>query len=321
MRNNIFKILKKELPNVQKNILLKDYTTFEIGGPAEYFLLSTKEKEIMHAVKIAKKLKMPVFVMGGGSNLLVSDNGIKGLVIKNRVTEPIVLKKNNVIEAPAGIVFGTLVEFSISKSLEGFEWAGGLPGTFGGAIRGNAGAFGGEVKDSILNVRTLDRNLNLKKLSREQCQFSYRSSIFKRKNWVVLSAEVKLKKGDREKLQEISNAHSNYRKERHPLQYPNAGSIFKNVDFKELSLKFQKVFLDKVKKDPFEIVPSAWFIIGAGLAGKQIGQAQISEKHSNYIVNLGGAKANDVLALIEVVKKKVKKMYGINLETEVQFLK
>ena len=320
MRSNIFSWLKKELPRIQRNVLLSRHTTFQIGGRADYFLLVTKEKEILHAIKVAKALGLPVFVMGGGSNLLVSDKGVRGLVVKNQVKKPMVLKKDTIVEAPGGIVFGDVVKFSIGKSLQGLEWAGGLPGTFGGAIRGNAGAFGGEIKDTILSVRALDRKLVLRKLSNKQCGFSYRSSIFKRENWVVLSASVKLKKGDKQKLKEISDSRINYRKEKHPLEYPNAGSVFKNVAVKDLALKFQKEFADKVKQDPFPIVPSAWFIIGAGLAGKQVGQAQISQKHSNYIVNRGGAKAKDVLALIETVKNKVKAKYGIMLEVEIQFI-
>ncbi len=321
MDNNIFATLKKELPGIKKNEPMRNHTTFRIGGPAEYFLSATKEKQIMDAIHSAKKLKVPIFVMGGGSNLLVADKGVAGLVVKNQVATPVVLKKNNVIEAPAGAVLGKIVDFSISKSLQGLEWAGGLPGTFGGAIRGNAGAFGEETKDSIFQVRALDRNLRLKKMSNKQCGFSYRSSIFKRENWVVLSASVKLKKGNRKKLLEVSNSHKSYRNQKHPLEYPNAGSIFKNVDFKEISSKFQNLFLDKVKQDPFPIVPAAWFIIGTGLAGKKIGQAQISQKHSNYIVNLGQAKAKDVIKLMEFIKKEVKKKYGIALEQEIQFLK
>lgn len=320
MKSSVFYKLKKELPNIKRNVLMKHHTTFKIGGPAEYFLLAKEEEEIIKAIKVAKKLKIPIFVMGGGSNLLVSDRGIKGLVIKNQDKSPIVLKSNNVLEAPAGMVLGKLVDFSIKKSLKGLEWSGGLPGTFGGAVRGNAGAFGGEIKDSILQVQTLDSKFNLRILSNKQCKFSYRSSIFKEKNWVVLSASVKLEKGNKKNLQAISNSHISYRKERHPLEYPNAGSIFKNMDFKKIPPKFQKLFLDKVKKDPFPIVPSAWFIIGAGLTGKKIGQAQISEKHSNYIVNRGNAKASDVLKLIDLVKKKVEEKYNIKLEVEVQFI-
>jgi UDP-N-acetylmuramate dehydrogenase len=270
---------------------------------------------------VARKLKIPVFVMGGGSNLLVADAGIKGLVIKNQVTQPIVLLKNNVVEAPAGMVLGKVVTFSINKSLAGLEWAGGLPGTFGGAIRGNAGAFGGEVKDSILEVRALDTALHLKKLSNKQCQFSYRSSLFKRKNWVVLSARVKLQKSNKKMLQAVAHSHIAYRQDKHPLEYPNAGSVFKNIDVKDIPAQFQTEFSDKIKQDPFPIVPAAWFIIGAGLAGKKVGQAQISPKHSNYIVNRGQAKANDVLDLIALAQKKVKEKYGVSLEPEVQYLK
>lgn len=320
MRDNKFEELKKEFPRVQRNVLLKNHTTFKIGGPAEYFLSVTKKEDLIKAIKVAKKLKLPVFVLGGGSNMLISDKGVKGLVIKNQDKVKMVLKSNNIIEASAGLTFGEVVNFSIKKSLAGLEWAGGLPGTFGGGIRGNAGAFGGETKDSILEVQTLNNNFELVKLSNKQCKFSYRSSIFKEKNWIILSALVKLKKGDKHVLQKIAKSRIDYRKEKHPLEYPNAGSVFKNVDFKKIPKKFKEIFKDKVKKDPFPIVPTAWLIIGAGLTGKKIGRAQISNKHSNYIVNLGGAKAQDILNLIDLVKIKVKSKYGVRLETEVMIM-
>ncbi len=320
MQDSIFETLKKQLPALQKGVLLKEHTTFKIGGPAEYFLLADKKEDIVKAIKLVKKLKIPIFIMGGGSNLLVADKGVKGLVVKNQDQSPVVVKPNYIIEAPAGMVLGKLVDFSIKKSLQGLEWAGGLPGTFGGAIRGNAGAFGGETKDLILEVVALDNRLRLRKLSYKQCRFSYRSSIFKEKNWMVLSASLKLQKGSQKALRQIANSHMDYRKEKHPLEYPNAGSVFKNVAFKDLAPKFQNLFADKVKQDPFPIVPSAWFIIGAGLTGKKIGGAEISQKHSNYIVNTGNATAKDVLKLITLVKKTVKKKYNISLEVEVQYL-
>ena len=197
---------------------------------------------------------------------------------------------------------------------------GGVTGDIGGAIRGNAGAFGSEIKNSIAQVQALDNKLQLQKLNNTQCQFSYRSSIFKKKQWIILSATVKLKKGEKKNLQQITNSRIQYRKEKHPLEYPNAGSMFKNVEFKKVPRKFQKLFLDKVKDDPFPIVPSAWFIIGAGLTGKRIGGAQVSEKHSNYIVNRGNATAKDILQLIQFIQKKVRKKYGVLLEMEVQFV-
>ncbi len=315
----IFETLKKQLPDIQKNVSLKEHTTFKIGGPAEYFLIVQKEDDLVRAINLAKKLKLPVFVFGGGSNLLVSDEGIKGLVIKVYNDSDVYIKNEDLI-AHAGVQMHKLVDASVHGSLQGLEWAGGLPGTFGGAIRGNAGAFGGEMKDSILSVEALDENLILQQLNNEQCEFSYRSSIFKKKNWIILSAILKLKKGTKKSLWDIAMSHIEYRKEKHPLEFPNAGSVFKNIPVKDLALKFQIEFADKVKQDPFPIVPAAWFIIGAGLAGKKIGSAQISEKHSNYIVNTDGAKAKDILKLIEAVQKKVKQRYGITLEMEVQYI-
>ncbi len=320
MANNIFEKLKKELPHLQKNVLLKNYTTFKIGGPALYFLVVKNKEELTQAIEVAKKYKLAVFVLGGGSNLLVSDKGFKGLVLKNEFTH-LTLKSKSTIESGAGVFMKDLVNVSLENGLAGLEWAGGLPGTFGGAVRGNAGAFGGEMKDSILSVEVLDHKLNLKKLSNKQSQFSYRTSLFKKNQWSILSAVVTLKKGDKKKLKDIANSRIAYREEKHPLEYPNAGSVFKNVAVKSLPKKFQLEFADKVKQDPFPIVPTAWFIIGAGLTGKKIGRAQVSKKHSNYIVNLGGAKARDVLALIEFVKKVVKKKYGVVLEQEIQLLK
>jgi len=317
--DNIFNKLNEELLNVEKDILMANYTTFRIGGPAEYFLIANKKEDVFKAVKLAKKLKLPLFVLGGGSNLLVSDKGVKGLVIKLN-NNKIKLLKNNIISADAGTELSELVQFSINHSLEGLEWAGGLPGSFGGAIRGNAGAFGGETKDSILQVEALDSNLNLKKFNKKQCQFSYRNSVFKEKNWPVLSAKIKLQKGDKKKLQEIADSRKDYRKQRHPLDFPNAGSIFKNVDLKEFSVKMKKELAFVVKKDPFDVVPAAYLISEAGLKGLKMGKAQVSEKHPNFIINLGGAKAADVIKLISIIKKKVKDKYNVNLETEVQFI-
>jgi len=320
MADKIFEKLKTELPGLQKNVSLKNYTTFKIGGPAKYFLIAKKREDLVGAIKIGKQFKLPIFVLGGGSNLLVSDKGFNGLVIKIELTG-LFLKSKNIIESEGGVMMRDLVSMAIKSGLAGLEWAGGLPGTFGGAIRGNAGAFGGEMKDSVAFVETLDSKLNFKKLSLKQCQFLYRSSVFKKKNWMVVSATVKLKNGDKKALLKIANSRIKYRQEKHPLEFPNAGSVFKNVPVKKLAKKFQIEFNDRIKQDPFPIVPTAWFIIGAGLTGKKIGRAQISKKHSNYIVNLGGAKAHDVVSLIEFVKKTVKKKYGVLLEQEVQLLK
>ena len=324
MSNDTFKEFKKNLPGIKNNILLKKYTTFKIGGPAEYFLIVKKKENLIKAVKLAKKLKLPIFIFGGGSNLLVSDEGIRGLVVKiqnlDKKFKIRKLKSDVIIETSAGIELKDLVEFSIKKSLQGLEWSGGLPGTFGGAVRGNAGAFGGEIKDIIFEVEALDKNFNLKKLSKKQCQFSYRSSIFKKNDWIVLSVVIKLKKGNKKDIRSVAQYCIKYRRDRHPWEYPNAGSIFKNCAFSGFSSGFKKKLSKVVKQDPFPIVPTAYLISELGLKGTKIGNAQISEKHPNFIVNLGGAKARDVLKLIDLVKQKVKKVYNIKLETEVQFV-
>lgn len=313
-----FQELRKILLGARKNVLLKNHTTFKIGGPADYFLIARKKEDLLKALRVAKNLKLNTFVLGGGSNLLVSDKGFSGLVIKIKNQE---LKiKNNIITADAGIELGRVVKLSINKSLKGLEWAGGLPGTLGGAVRGNAGAFGGEIKDSILKVGAIDNNLKLKKLSKKQCRFSYRSSIFKEKNWTVFSVSLKLREGVKKDLKAIANSNIRYRKEKHPLGYPNSGSIFKNVPLEKFSLKFKKELSKIIKKDPFEVVPVAYLISQTNLKGLKVGGAQVSEKHPNFIINKKRAKAADVLKLIDLVKKKIKDKYNIELEVEVQLV-
>jgi len=314
----IKEVIKKALPRVKAGVLLKNHTTFKVGGPAEYFYIARNEQDIVKAVNVAKKMKLPLFMFGGGSNLLVSDKGIKGLVVKIQ-NKTIAVKKDTIV-ADAGVDMKGMVDSSIKASLGGLEWAGGLPGTFGGAIRGNAGAFGGEMKDSVSMVQAFDSRFTLRNFTNAQCKFSYRNSIFKEKGWTIVSATVALKKGSKKELRAIADSRIAYRNEKHPLEYPSAGSIFKNINVKDIPVEFLPLFKDKIKQDPFPIVPAAWFIIGAGLTGKTIGRAQISKKHSNYIINLGGAKTKDILMLIEFVKKNVKEKYSIPLEPEVQFV-
>ncbi|MDO8529790.1 MAG: UDP-N-acetylmuramate dehydrogenase [bacterium] len=320
MTDDVFEHLKKELSAVQKNIPLKDHTTFKIGGPAEYFCIAQNKDEVVKAINAAKKLGLSVFVFGGGSNLLVADEGLKGLVIKIENKGGVVIEGER-LTGPTGISMQEVVEASVNASLEGVEWAGGLPGSFGGAVRGNAGAFGGEMKDTVIEVQALDDTLALRTFSNEECHFSYRNSIFKEKGWVVISVTLQLKKGGKTKLREIAEARKAYRQKNHPLQYPSAGSVFKNIPVQDIPMQFMDEFKGKVKQDPFPIVPAAWFIIGAGLTGKQIGGAQISEQHSNYIINRGGARAKDVLDLAFFVEEKVKEKYDIDLEMEVQYVK
>lgn len=318
--DNFFTTLKKQFPAAKRNVLLKNHATFKIGGPAKYFLPVSDKNDLTKALRSAKQANLPVFVFGGGSNLLISEKGFSGLVIKIQNAGGIFLKPGNVIEAFAGVPMKNLVSFAVRHSLVGLEWAGGLPGTIGGAARGNAGAFGGEIKDSVVRVEALDENLNLKKLNNKQCEFSYRNSVFKQKNWIILSVSVKLKKGDGKTIRKIVSSNIQYRKDRHPMELPSAGSIFKNVPLSEFSPRLQEKMAAVVKKDPFPIIPAAYLISETGLKGVKIGGAQISQKHPNFIVNLTGAKSGDIIELINLVKKEVKKKFGVEMETEVQLV-
>jgi len=318
MRKINFRKLQKLLPGLRKNVLLKNYTTFKIGGKAQYFFVAKNKESIIKTVKTAKKLKIPFFILSGGSNLLISDKGFEGLIIKIRNSRFEI--RNSYLCAEAGVKMSKLVRETGKLGLAGLEWAAGIPGTLGGAIRGNAGAFGKETKDNIFEVEILDGKGNLKKLSKKQCSFSYRHSIFKKKNWIILSAKLKLKKGNKKKIQTIAKDYVEYRKKRQPLNYPSAGSVFKNVDLKKIPKKIRKNFSKVIKKDPFPVIPASYFISEAKLPGLMIGGAEISKKHPNFIVNLGKAKAKDVKKLISLVKKKVKNKFGIILEEEIRFL-
>jgi len=297
--------IDKLLPGVQKNILLKNYTTFRIGGPAKYFFVAKTKKELIKAIQTAKELKVPFFVLGGGSNVLFSEKGFNGLIIKVktssfafRASED---KQNSkIIEADSGVLLGQVVNLATENNLSGLEWAIGIPGTVGGAIRGNAGAFGKSMKNIVKNVEVLDtKNFRTKKIINKQCKFNYRNSIFKKKpNLIILSAELQFKKSDQKKIENKIRKHSDYRKEHQPLNFPSAGSIFKNP----------------VNLSAGELIEKC------GLKGKKIGNVKISEKHANFIVNLEDGKAKDVMKLIKLAKKSVKRKFKINLGEEIQII-
>jgi UDP-N-acetylmuramate dehydrogenase len=291
--------IKNLLPGIKKNVPLKNHTTFKIGGKAKYFFIAKTKRNIIKAISVAKKLGLPFFVLGGGSNLLVSDLGYKGLVIKIQDTKYEIL--NTKIYAGAGVLLSKPVAESINRGLAGLEWAVGIPGTVGGAIYGNAGAFGKSIGDSIEEVEIFDtKDLEIKTFKNKDCKFGYRDSIFKnKKNLIILSAVLQLKKGNEKVIQEKMKKYLEHRRESQPLNYPSAGSIFKNP----------KGFF------------AAELVEKCGLKGKRIGNVKISEKHANFIVNLGQGRAKDVKKLINLVKKEVKEIFGVVLEEEIQYLK
>ena len=314
--------------DIKSNIPLKPLSNYKIGGSADYFSTANSEEDLISILKqwqeISKDFsedKKRVFVLGEGTNILISDSGVRGLVIHNKI-EHIDLN-GEILTVRAGVLFRDMVSFCTENYLSGFEWAGGLPGTVGGAVRGNAGAFAGETKDNVLEVESIDIKTFSKKIrSREKLSFSYRMSIFKQPDVseIITSVRFRITKGNKEEIMQKTKEKIDYRNQRHPLEYPNIGSIFKNTPFELVPENLQSEFRQYLKTDPFPVMPSAKLISLAGLKGQRVGEAQVSEKHPNFIVNLGNASSKDVLDLIEIVQRTIKDKYGISLDREIIYL-
>jgi len=300
----------------QENVPLKKYTTFKIGGPTRYFFIAKTKQALLKAVKEAGKRQLPLFILGGGSNLLVSSKGFKGLVIK---IENCKLKIENCkIVAEAGTSLSQLVNFALKNGLTGLEWAAGIPGTVGGAVFGDAGAFSKSMRDVISSVEIFDAKRNLiRKLKNKECRFGYRQSIFKtlhqskarcrtgpepkqsfwfreNPNFIILSCELKLNKRDKSEIKKEMRGYLDYRDIFHP-KTPSAGSIFMNPR-------------GYAARELIDI---------CGLKGKRIGGAQISHLHSNFIVNLGKGTSQNVLDLIKLIKKTVSRKFKIKIKEEI----
>ena len=295
----------------QENVLLSKHTTFKIGGPAKYFCIAGNKEDLIKAVKKAKELKMPFFILGKGSNTLALDRGFDGLVIKIKnlkaTLQGVRLRasrkiKNCNIYAEAGVKLGDIIKLTAEKSLTGLEWAVGIPGTVGGAVYGNAQAFNIKMSDIIKSVEIFDaKTLKIKTLTKKECDFSEKHTVFKKnKNLIIISAVLKLKNGKKKEIQKRIKKHLDYRKKNHPWKFPSAGSVFINKT-----------------GGP----PSAHLIEKCGLKGIKAGGAKVSEKHAGFIVNTGEAKARDVLKLIKIIKQKVKSKFRIDLEEEIQIIK
>lgn len=302
---------------IQNNIPLKEYSTFKIGGPAKYFTCVKTTSQLAESLEWAKKNNYPFFFLGNGSNILFSDKGYKGLIIKIQISG--LKSQDTKIICGAGNLINEVQNITISKGLTGFEWAAGIPGTVGGAIFGNAGAFGREMKDVVENVKALNlKTLKPENFKNKKCHFFYRSSIFKiKRNWVILEAELEFKKAKKEDVLKKIKEDLFYRRERHPLKYPSIGSIFKNIKFTKENLKLIEKFPDLKQFFQKGEIPVAYLIHSCNLKGKKIGGAQVSEKHPNFIINISNAKAKDVINLISLVKKKVKQKFRIQLEEEI----
>lgn len=309
--------------NVQENIKLAPYTTFKIGGEARYFAEVKNENELREALEYALKNKLDFFVLGGGSNVLVSDKGFDGLVIKTgSENSGIEIMENNRIKCFAGNNLSEVMIFVRENSLSGLEWATGIPGTIGGAVRGNAGSFGGSMGDAIDEVECICITDNFKKriFSADKCNFGYRNSLFKQNDdLIITSATLRLKKGEKEEIQNKMKEIILERNKKNPKEAKNAGSFFVNpiVNNKGLLEEFEK---DTGKKALNKVIPAGWLIQEAGLSGKQIGGAAVSEKHANFILNVGNATAEDIIMLASIIKQKVRTKFGVQLVEEVKLL-
>ncbi|MDO8443503.1 MAG: UDP-N-acetylmuramate dehydrogenase [Candidatus Azambacteria bacterium] len=304
------------IKGLKQNIAIAKYTTYKIGGPADYFISIKNSEELKQALKFANDNSLPFFILAGGSNVLFSDEGYRGLIIK--IDNKGLKINGDEIMAEAGVLMNDAVSQSIENNLAGLEWAGGLPGTIGGAIRGNAGCFGGEIRDVIKEVGAVTYNSELKLYSNKDCEFGYRDSVFKHNNEIIMSAVFKLRPGNKENLKAIVFDHIKYRQSRYRL--PSCGSVFKNCPLEKVPQQVQEKFKEKIKTDPFPILPVAVLIGASGLVGKIKGGAIITKEHANIIHNFNNAKATEVLDLINLTKKKVKQKFDINLEEEVQLI-
>lgn len=290
------------MDNWEKDIELAQYTTFKIGGKADYFCECKTKEELLECAKSTKERKIHFFILGGGSNILINDNGFRGLVIKMEYN---FMEKtaDDEIEVGAGTYLSNLLFESIKYDLSGLEWAAGIPGTIGGAICGNAGAFGQSISNSIKSIEILDtENMKTENVNPEFCEFKYRESIFKNNNrYIIISAVLKFQKKDKEEINETIKSHILQRQEKNPIG-SSAGCVFKNIE-----KDGEKISVGKI-------------IEKCGLKGKIIGGAQIAEKHANFIININNSKAKDVLDLINLVKKTVKSQEGLDLKEEIIIL-
>lgn len=280
--------------------LLRNHTTFRIGGAAKYFAVPKNEEEIMEAVDFAIVKDLPYYILGKGSNVLFADEGYPGVVIEiGAGMEKVERIGDTGIRAQAGVSLSALAAFAAREGLSGLEFAGGIPGTLGGAVTMNAGAYGGEMKDVIVSAKVMDKEGAVQELSCEELQLGYRTSIVQKKQLVVLEAEFSLKPGETETIQNTMKELNAKRREKQPLEYPSAGSTFKRPE---------GYFAGKLIED-------------AGLRGYRVGDAQVSEKHCGFVVNRGKATCAEVLQLIEDVQKEVKEQFGVQLEPEVRIIR
>ena len=286
--------------NIKYDEPMSKHTSFKVGGLAECYVKIDDVNQLKQLLDLAQKNKIPYFILGNGSNILVTDNGIKGIVIQINIKKYEILQKENCIEATigAGNKLSEIAQKFLKEEITGFEELSGIPGTFGGAIKMNAGAHKKEMKDIVDSVTVLDENNNLLVLKNEDLQFEYRHSILFNKKYIVIEINLVLHKGNYDQIKEKMDEYKKYRIEKQPIEYPSAGSTFK----RETNYITAKL------------------IDEANLKGYTIGGAQVSEKHAGFIINKGNATAKDILELIEYVKEKVYETSKEKIDLEVEIV-
>ena len=292
----LLNILDEE--NIKVDEPMKKHISFKVGGPADFLVKPKTEEELRNVVEFAKKENVPFIVIGNGSNLLVKDGGIRGIVIELSDNFNNYEIDGNIIKAQSGALLAIIGRNAMKNSLTGFEFAAGIPGTLGGALAMNAGAYGGEMKQVVKTVRLMDRDGNIFELSNEEMKFEYRRSLLTTKDYIVLSAVIELQPGNVEEIKEIMADYSNRRSTKQPLNFPSAGSTFKRPEGH---------FAAKLIDD-------------CGLRGLNLRGAQVSDKHCGFVINSGGATAKDILELIEYTQEKVYEKFGEKIELEVEIL-
>ena len=306
--------------DIKENIALAPFTIYKIGGPARFFVEAANVGELKEALQFAGEKKIPFVVLGAGSNVLVSDKGFNGLVI--RMSGGAVRVEGERVHVDAGVMMARAVLESGRAALQGFEWGIGVPGTMGGSVRGNAGCFGFEMKDVVESVEAFDASTGLiKNFSHAECGFGYRDSFFKtHPEWIIVSAVLRLRAGERDAIEQEIRRITRERVLKQDIGSKCCGCIFKNAEWPDdasereaLALRFPELgaFRDR------PTIPSALLIDRAGLKGTHAGNVCISEKHANFFINKGGGTSNEVMALIAVAKEAVRKKYGIDLHEEI----
>lgn len=340
----VLSLLRRSMVTIREYVPLAPYTYFKIGGPARFFCEAHNETELFEALYFARRKKVPFWIFGGGSNVLIADEGLPGLVIISRLNDlyeidlyEIQSRKFDLYEiesrklyAGAGVAMARAVAASVAAGLTGLEWAIGIPGTIGGSARGNAGCFGKEMKDVVESVEVFDTSCSSLRgatpqlrgsdvaiqreerdcharlrLARNDCEFAYRESMFKHNtHLIILGATLQLKKGNPEESRKLIARYAKERTEKQDIGAKCAGCMFKNV----------------IPLNGGAIIPAGWLIDTAGCKGTRVGHAMVSEKHANYFLNCGGATAADVQVLAALVKEKVKAFHGVALQEEIQYL-